>query len=177
MTDSRQPSARSKLVVVSALALGVGLGLAARGPLSAPSGDPRVVPTARAAPRDLLNRVWFDRLPERRTDDVTIGIFLGGGVGLFDTGSAYRASFELFEFERRSADLDLVFLHDKKRGTVTYKVSACDEKPPFDLCLTLEGAPRGPKRLYGFSDDDDEAAKVPWSRDLRESARARARVR
>lgn len=176
-TDSRSPSARSKLLVVTALALGVGLGLAARGPRPATPPAPREAAAPHAAPRDLLNRVWFDRLPERRTDDVTIGIFLGGGVGLFDTGSAYRASYELFEFERRAADLDLVFLHDKKRGTVTYKVSACDDKPPFDLCLTLDGAPRGPKRLYGFSDDDDEAAKVPWSRELRESARARARVR
>ncbi len=177
MTDGQKPSTRAKLLVVSALALGVGLGLAARGPRPATSPVPSEVTTPHATPRDLLNRVWFDRLPERRTDDVTIGIFLGGGVGLFDTGSAYRASYEMFEFERRSADLDLVFLHDKKRGTVTYKVAACDDKPPFDVCLTLEGAPRGPKRLYGFSDDEDEAAKVPWSRELRESARARARVR
>lgn len=172
MHNARQPGLRSKLFVVSALALGVALGLAARGDRPTPATEP----AAEAAPRDLLNRIWFDRLPERRTDDVTIGVFFGGGVGVFDTGSAYRASFELFEFERRSSDLDLVFLHDKKRATVTYKVSACDEKPPFDLCLTLDGAPRGPKRLYGFAHDEEEAARVPWSRDLRESARARARV-
>lgn len=132
---------------------------------------------AKVAPRDLLNRIWFDKLPEKRSDEVTIALFFGGGVGVFDTGSAYRATFEMFEFERKATELDLLLLHDKKRAAVKYTVSACDEKPPFDLCLVFEGNPRGPKKLYGFAYDDDEAAKVPWSRDLREAARAHVRAR
>ncbi len=168
---------RNKLVVVGVLAALVGLGLGLRGRRDTPLDPPGPESAAATSPRDLLNRIWFDRLPEKRSDEVTIGIFLGGGIGLFDTGSAYRAAFELFEFERKSTELDLVFLHDKKRAAVKYTVTACDDRPPFDLCLTLEGAPRGPKRLYGFSHDDEESAKVPWARDLREVARARARAR
>lgn len=128
-----------------------------------------------AKPRDLLGRLWFDRLPQKRTDEVTVALFFGGGIGLFESGSSYRFTFELFEFERRAADLDLVLLHDKKRAEVKYTVKDCDEKPPFDLCLELEGSPRGPKKLYGFAYDDDEAASIPWARDLREAGRAMTR--
>jgi hypothetical protein len=169
---------RSKLLVVTLLAGGVLGGLC----LAKPKG-PQAVPVetassdGRAAPRDLLNRIWFDKLPEKRSDEVTIAIFFGGGIGVFDTGSAYRASFEMFEFERKANELDFLLLHDKKRASVKYTVSDCDDKPPFDLCLVLDGNPRGPKKLYGFAYDDDEAAKVPWSRDLREAARARVRTR
>jgi len=168
---------RSKLLVVTLLACGAFGGLC----LAKPKGM-QPVPVdesaeSRAVPRDLLNRIWFDKLPEKRSDEVTIALFFGGGIGVFDTGSAYRASFEMFEFERKATELDFVLLHDKKRATVKYTVSDCDDKPPFDLCLVLEGNPRGPKKLYGFAYDEDEAAKVPWSRDLREAARARVRTR
>jgi hypothetical protein len=169
---------RSKLLVVTLLACGVFGGLH----LAKSEGRSEPVPVdesaeSHAAPRDLLNRIWFDKLPEKRSDEVTIALFFGGGIGVFDTGSAYRASFEMFEFERKATELDFLLLHDKKRATVKYTVSDCDDKPPFDLCLVLDGNPRGPKKLYGFAYDEDEAAKVPWSRDLREVARARVRTR
>ena len=177
--------ARSKLLVVTLLA-GAAFGALALAkpkaesvpstPVAAsPEGAGAMEPAA--APRDLLNRIWFDNLPEKRTDEITIALFLGGGIGIFDTGSAYRSTFEMFEFERKSAELDFVLLHDKKRATVKYTITDCDEKPPFDLCLALEGNPRGPKKLYGFAYDEDEAARVPWSRDLREVAKARTRTR
>ena len=169
---------RSKLLVVTLLAVGVLVGLCLAKPKDRTQAQP-IDKSAEslAAPRDLLNRIWFDKLPEKRSDEVTIALFFGGGIGVFDTGSAYRASFEMFEFERKATELDFVLLHDKKRATVKYTVSDCDDKPPFDLCLVLDGNPRGPKKLYGFAYDDDEAAKVPWSRDLREAARARVRTR
>jgi hypothetical protein len=169
---------RSKLLVVTLLACGGLGGLCLAKPKD--HTQPQLLDKSAeslAAPRDLLNRIWFDKLPEKRSDEVTIALFFGGGIGVFDTGSAYRASFEMFEFERKATELDFVLLHDKKRATVKYTVSDCDDKPPFDLCLVLEGNPRGPKKLYGFAYDDDEAAKVPWSRDLREAARARVRTR
>lgn len=168
---------RTKLAVVAALALSAGAVLSRCSPAPPSPSRADVATEAAAAPRDLLNRLWFDKLPEKRTDEVTIGLFFGGGIGLFESGSAYKSSFEIFEFERKATELDLTFLHDKKRSSVTYVVRACDERPPFDLCLTLEGNARGPKKLYGFAYDDDEAARVPWSRDLRASAKARAALR
>lgn len=171
---------RQKLLVTSVLA-GLAMGaLALRGCGSEPNQTAAATTddtSPSAKPRDLLNRLWFDKLPEKRTDEVSIALFFSGGIGLFDTGSAYRSTFELFEFERKAADLDFVLLHDNKRANVKYTVTACEDKPPFDLCLVLEGNPRGPKKLYGFAYDDDEAAKVPWSRELRDAARAHAKMR
>lgn len=168
---------RQKLVVTSVLVAAVAGALAVRGasqPAAAP--PPRDEATVEAAPRDLLNRLWFDKLPEKRTDEITIALFFGGGIGLFESGSAYRSSFEVFEFERKATELDLVLLHDKKRAQVKYTVRACDDTPPFDLCLELEGSPRGPKKLYGFAYGEDEAAKVPWSRDIKAGALARSKA-
>lgn len=174
----RRDSLRAKLTVLAVLAASATAFVALRSPtpVKAPvatQGTEHAEPSAK--PRDLLGRLWFDRLPQKRTDEVTVALFFSGGIGLFESGSSYRFTFELFEFERRAADLDLVLLHDKKRAEVKYTVKDCDEKPPFDLCLELDGAPRGPKKLYGFAYDDDEAASIPWARDLREAGRAMTR--
>jgi hypothetical protein len=127
-----------------------------------------------ADPRILLGRVWFDKLPSSRSDEVVVGIWLGGGIGLYDTGSTWRSTIDIFDFERRGSKLDMTFLHDKKKKTVSFEVTKRDDKPPFDLCLTFDDPPRGPKRLYGFGDGGDEASRVPWSKDLVRSAEARA---
>jgi hypothetical protein len=174
----RRDSVSAKLAVLAILAASATAFVAFRTPDAAkashvePTND-RAEPAAK--PRDLLGRLWFDKLPKKRTDEVTVALFFSGGIGLFESGSSYRFTFDLFEFERRSADLDLVLLHDKKRAQVKYTVKDCDDSPPFDLCLELEGAPRGPKKLYGFAYDDDEAASIPWARDLREAGRAMTR--
>jgi hypothetical protein len=136
------------------------------GPQADTAGDPRLV----------LGRIWFDRLPKSRTEDVTVGIWFGGGIGLYDTGSAWRSTIDIFEFERRGDALDMTFLHDKKKSSVKFKITRCDEKPPFDLCLDLDNPPRGPKRLYGFSREDEGASKVPWSRDLFRAHQTRANM-
>jgi hypothetical protein len=143
--------------------------------LSSPA-SPTASPAGEAAdnPRLILGRVWFDQYPEKRTDDIQIWIFLGGGIGIWEKGSVYRASNDIFEFERQGDKIDMTFLHDKKRAQTKFTVHACDDKPPFDLCLDLADSPRGPKRWYGFDYGDDEAAHVPWSRAVRQAAEARA---
>jgi hypothetical protein len=107
---------RSKLLVVTVLACGVlgGLCLAKPKDHSQPQLDKSA--ESLAAPRDLLNRIWFDKLPEKRSDEVTIALFFGGGIGVFDTGSAYRASFEMFEFERKATEPRLRAFARQKTG-------------------------------------------------------------
>jgi len=125
-------------------------------------------------PRQILGRVWFDHLPKNRGDDVTIAVFFGGGIGLYDKGSAWRSTIDIFDFERRKDVLDMTFLHDKKSASTKFEIKACDDKPPFDVCVTFDDAPRGPKTLYGFAYDDEMERAVPWSRDILAAEKQRA---
>jgi hypothetical protein len=128
------------------------------------------------AARQILGRVWFDKLPTGRTTPVTIALWLGGGIGLYEEGSSYRFTIDVFDFERRGQKLDMTFLHDKRKVTVGYTVAKCEDEPPFDVCLTFDGdAPRGPKKLYGFGDQDDAANRFAWFRDTRHDAMELAR--
>jgi hypothetical protein len=126
-------------------------------------------------PRSILSRVWFDHYPAGRADDTQIWIFLGGGIGLYEKGSMYRASYDIFEFERQGSKLEIKFLHDEKDAATKFQVTSCDEKPPFDLCLTFDDPPRGPKKLYSWGDDDERDARVPWAKDAMNAAQALAK--
>ena len=83
---------------------------------------------------------------------------------------------DFFDFERQSSKLEVRFLHDDKKQTVSFEVVACDDQPPFDLCLDVKEPLRGKKRLYSFADDDEMDAHVPWARAWRASAEARSRA-
>jgi hypothetical protein len=125
-------------------------------------------------PRAVLGRVWFDRYPEKLTDEAQIWIWFGGGIGVHDTGSFWRQTTDVFEFERQGDKLSMVYLQDKKTAETRVSITACDEKPPFDLCLDLTSPLGGQKRYYGFGDADDMAARIPWSKSVLRAAEARA---
>jgi hypothetical protein len=95
-------------------------------------------------------------------------------VGLHESGSYWRSSIDFFEFERQGDKLSMVYLQDKKTAETRVKITACEEKPPFDLCLDLTTPLGGRTRYYGFGDADDMAARIPWSKGLLRSAAARA---
>ena len=125
-------------------------------------------------PKQILGRVWFDRLPKNRSDEVTIAIWFGGGIGLYEKGSTWRSTMDFFEFERRKDALDITFLHDKKSSTTKFTIEACDDLPPFDLCLKFSDPPRGPKVLHGFARRDELDQSLPWARDLEAAAKSKA---
>lgn len=125
--------------------------------------------------RLLLDRVWFDRYPEDARDEISIWIYISSGVGLYQQGSSYRASYDIFEFVRNDRDLELTFLQDEEEASTRFEVERCDEAPPFDLCLTLESPARGPQRYYGFSDESALSEHLPWAADDIEEARQRTR--
>ncbi|MBK8257033.1 MAG: hypothetical protein IPK82_30715 [Polyangiaceae bacterium] len=127
--------------------------------------------------RKVLNRPWFEKLPEKRTEVIKLYYFGGGGIGVFEDGSNYRYSIDVFELERQKDQLNIVFLQDKKTAQTKFTITSCDEQDYFDLCLDLTDPPRGPKRYYSWDDNDDEAAvlaKAPWLRDMIESAKRNA---
>lgn len=126
-----------------------------------------------ASPRLLLNRLWFDELPEKPTDSVDLWIFLAGGIGLHEKGSSYRAAIDLFEFERQGGRLEGRYLHDRKPLKTAFAVRSCDDHEPFDLCLTLDSLEGKKVELYGFGHDDDMDRHAPGSKAVLAAARAR----
>jgi hypothetical protein len=107
----------------------------------APGEDPSLV----------TGRVWVETRAQRPTDYVH-GIFLlpRPHFGAFQRSSAYDFHFERFDYKRDDKTLKLTFPQTGKTADVTFTVSACNNLPPFDLCLDLSDNPwGGPKRFYG----------------------------
>lgn len=143
--------------------------------LIGPSDEDAPPPESEARPHLILDRVWFDRYPDDARSDVNLWVWFSSGIGIHQRGSAYRATFDIFDFSRDRRALDMTFLQDDERAQTDFTIERCDHAP-FDLCLTLERPARGPHRYYGFSGHDHAAREPAWTRDLAARARATARA-
>lgn len=157
------------LAIAVAVPAAIGAAVVARHPTEAKNTE-----ALAGNPRAILGRVWFDKYPQKRTEDVKIFIWLAGGIGIHEAGSSYKSTFELFDFERQGDKVVMTFLQDKSKAETKFTVTQCDDEPPFDLCLDLANTPRGPKRYYGFGDIDDMDANVPWARSVLRAAEDRS---
>lgn len=126
-------------------------------------------------PRQVLGRPWFDRYPKNRNTEMDLWWFSSAGIGIHERGSYWRSTMDFFDFERASSRLEMRFLQDKKKESVSFEIVACDDTPPFDLCLDVKEPLRGKKRFYSFAFDDDMESHVPWAKEWRASAEARSR--
>jgi hypothetical protein len=127
--------------------------------------------------RAILSRAWFDKYPRSAKDEVKLWIYFAGGLGIYETGSAWKVSLEIFDFERQGDSVALEFLQDGKKASTKFSIATCDDVPPFDVCLTLVDPPRGPAKYYGFASDDEMNAHIPWARAMIDSARTAATAR
>ncbi|MEZ4295262.1 MAG: hypothetical protein R3B70_09835 [Polyangiaceae bacterium] len=168
---SKRPLALVALAAVGAIGVAAGAAHLALGGPDEGSQES----SAADNPRKILGRGWFDSWPEKRRDTLRLYFFGGGGIGIYDEGSSYRYAVDVFELERQGDKLDISFLQDGKKTETRFTITPCDEKPPFDLCLDLADSPRGPKRYYGFDDDEDYALIEPFAQGWIKDARARAR--
>lgn len=168
---AKRPLSLAVLLVASLLGVIAVVGTAAIRPSERPHDD------APPTPRALLNRGWYDRYPQKRTDEVKLLVFFGSGFGVYEAGSAYKTAYELFEFERQNDKVWMRFLQDGKTAESKFSISRCDEKSPFDLCLDIPDTPRGPKRFYSFDWGEDFAARIPWGPQKLRAAEAAIRVR
>ena len=126
-------------------------------------------------PRLILGRVWLDRYPEKRGDDIQMYFFGGGGTAFTFKGSMYKRTLEVLDFERQKDRLDITFLHDKRTTKVKFKVESCSDKPRFDACLTFDPPFDGKTKLYGWLHDEDADKAAPWAREWRSAAEALAK--
>lgn len=166
--------AQHRKVIVAIAALST-LGVVALS-LSSSCPSRRGCPCAQAVPAGddslVFDRVWFDRYPEAPREEIAVWVYLSDGIGLYQQGSAYRGSFDIFELRREADVLELRWMQDEVVDRTRFSVERCDERPPFDLCLTLDTPARGPSRYYGFSEESDVAAHAPWARRVMLEARA-----
>ncbi|MEW5853110.1 MAG: hypothetical protein AB2A00_30280 [Myxococcota bacterium] len=96
----------------------------------------------------ILNRVWISHLPGDEHDAIDVLVlYANQDAGIFQTASAYRGEFDRFAFSRQQDTLDVRLLQDGRRSRVRYRVTR-ECRPGFDWCLTLEGAPRGPRDYF-----------------------------
>jgi hypothetical protein len=123
---------------------------------------PARAPVAPANPDLLQERLWLDKLPEEPTDKFALWLFVDDGYGFYRQGSGFRFQVDVVGYERKGDQLRVTLLEDHKKKETRYSIRPCDEKPPFDLCLTFDSAPLGPTKFYGFSDSEQTARRLPW---------------
>jgi hypothetical protein len=108
---------------------------------------------APSAHKELVeNRLWIDHMP--RTERDTIQVFLtlnDEGIGTFQSTSAWKGSYELFQYEGHAGELRIIYPQTGDRETVHAKATKCRDAG-FDYCLEMSGGTRGVKRYYSMED-------------------------
>jgi hypothetical protein len=103
------------------------------------------------AARLLLDRNWIDVMPRSQDDRLHVFRFvpkMGGGV--FQDRRLFKGEFELFTFKVNKNEIRFDFPDQHERYQTSYKIEDVDGPEPFDLKLTLERSPRGPRVYYGM---------------------------
>ncbi len=131
--------------------------------LVACGGTERTAPALQPADaaRLLVDRNWLDRMPQDERERLHVYRFtpaMGGGV--FQDRTLYAGHFELFTFETEGNKLKIALPHKKEVIGTTYTIRRVRGHEPFDLQLTFDLSPRGPKVYYGFSNESAEEADV-----------------
>ena len=108
-----------------------------------------------------FDRLWIDHVP--RDDKDTIHAFVAlteQPVGVFQSASVWRGSYEVYLYEARDGELRVVFPQTGDRERIRVRAQACHEHD-MDYCLEIKGASRGVKRYYsrkGWEIDAHDAA-------------------
>jgi hypothetical protein len=102
------------------------------------------------AGRILVDRNWIDVWPEDKDDRLHVYRFvpsMGGGV--FQDRTVFHGEFELFTFEIEGDTLELVLPHTGDTVRTGFRIDRVSGPAPFDLRLTLDKDPRGPRVYFG----------------------------
>jgi len=108
----------------------------------------RAVPTDQA-PKLLIDRNWIDAWPEAHDDHLFVARFvpsMGGGV--FQDRTVFQGQFELFVFHTHGDQLKVHLPHTGEHVDTKFRIERVDGPEPFDLKLTLDANPRGPRVYY-----------------------------
>ncbi len=129
------------------------LGLALLAAACAGGRDRRAVPADEAG-HLLIDRNWQDLWPQGKDEQLHVFRFvpsMGGGV--YQDRTLFKGEFELFVFKVDGDQLTFVLPHTGEKHTTGFAIERIDGPKPFDLRLTLERSPRGPRIFYGRSSE------------------------
>lgn len=102
----------------------------------------------------LIDRNWLDRWPASKDDRLHVYRFtpsMGGGV--YQDRTLFRGTFELFLFRTEGERLVIEFPDDGVRVDTRYRIERVDGPAPFDMRLTVDDSPRGPRVFYSISSE------------------------
>ena len=93
------------------------------------------------------DRLWIDHLPRNDRDAVNVFALLhDASIGVFQKTSAWKGSFEIFQYEAHAGQLRVIYPQTGDKETIRAKARRCNEGG-MDYCLELDGG-RGVKRYY-----------------------------
>ncbi|RME51678.1 MAG: hypothetical protein D6795_07900 [Deltaproteobacteria bacterium] len=99
----------------------------------------------------LLERPWFDRRPSGPNEKFHLWVWTAKRAGVYQHRTLFTGEFETFFFLHDKERIRFLFPASKKRMETAYTIEeACDAPKPFDLCLTMESPPYGPKRYFSI---------------------------
>jgi len=131
----KKPLVTLGLVAAAALAIKLWTG---GGAGDGPASEPGLV----------LDRLWLDRLPASDRDTVNaFAALTSEPLGIFQSASQWKASYELFRYESDGAELRIVFPQTGEKERVRARAWTCKERG-MDFCLELSGSSRGVKRYH-----------------------------
>jgi hypothetical protein len=106
----------------------------------------------------LVDRNWLDHWPTTQNERLHVYRFVPGmGGGVYQDRTLFKGSFELFLFEVQGSELRFVLPDDGSRLRTGFRIERVSGPPPFDLRLTLDHSPRGPRIFYGTSTEHGAA--------------------
>jgi hypothetical protein len=98
-----------------------------------------------SAPSELTDRLWVSEMPANPRDQVDAFMLAevrGRAYGSFYHGSLFRGSHDSFKWTGNGKDKgEIELLQDGKTKTVT--IRTCKPDAGFDMCVRLEGDPKG----------------------------------
>jgi hypothetical protein len=107
-----------------------------------------------AAPSDVTNRIWIERLPKNQRDMVDHVIMIDhsrGRIGVTGKSSRWRQDIEIFKWRLERERLVQIFPQTKTKVKSTVRAWECDAPRPFELCLDIK-SDSGKKRYYSRHD-------------------------
>ncbi len=113
------------------------------------SSDADVLPPKQAA-QVLIDRNWIDIWPTAPDERLHVYRFtpaMGGGV--YQDRTVFKGQFELFVFKTDGRRLLFGMPETREQVKTAFTIERVTGPEPFDLKLTLDESPRGPRVYYG----------------------------